>query len=800
MKKVSIIIPIYNGENYIERCIESCISQTYDNLEIIAVNDGSIDRTENILQKFCEKYHEKVKVISTSNNGLGLARNNGLAAATGEFILFLDHDDYLNEKAVETCVNHMEQYMLEMLSFDAYIIAEGEKFIYKNNQYDRATKMEAHKVTNGFDFVKNYKNCYIAVTAWSACYKMEFVKKYGLLFDDVRASEDIGFHLKCMINVERIMYIPDKLYTRSYRENSLTTEEVTVEQLIGAIKTGIIIFNKFEYMSEENKSIWFDYINYRILSGMRFVFGRISYKKVQWYREHWKYLSYLAEEFIDLYVELLQKLKIENWINYSLEYIYIMIKGLDLIPKELSEKYENLICRKEEIIIKTMNSIPLNDQNKTIGIYGSGKQAEYILKLYKEHIGNIACKLYYLESQAVSFKNKKEGTEIVNINDAKILNLDMVIIGSLLYEKDMEERTKTVLGDSFIIHKPLERIGEVYPFDERLMALSRSQKGRIVLLNTPEHMNIGDYIITEVELEFFKRYFPNYTVKEITSKEFKEKRFVDDFRITDIICITGGGFVGDLWESGNNVNEILRMFKQNKIVIFPQTVFWIDENNPKPIEELIRHLMECYDVTFCLRDEYSYKKMKAKLGNMIHLELMPDIVLSKNRCENFQSDREEVLVCLREDKESILSADEKKNICDAVIDKYKRYKKISMRSDKKINSENKETIIDNKISEIDSAKLVITDTLHCMILCAVTGTPCIVINNLTGKIKGSYQWISGLGYIYYCENMSDCLEKIKVTDPLSGKYELDYSVYYDKLYGSLQEDKYGISFNCASSI
>ena len=99
--KVSVIVPVYNVEQYLEECVQSILSQTYQNIEIVLVDDGSTDSSPEILEEYRKKYPELIQVVHTDNQGLGAASNNGVAAARGEYIAFLDSDDYLSANAVK---------------------------------------------------------------------------------------------------------------------------------------------------------------------------------------------------------------------------------------------------------------------------------------------------------------------------------------------------------------------------------------------------------------------------------------------------------------------------------------------------------------------------------------------------------------------------------------------------------------------------------------------------------------------------------------------------------------------------
>ncbi len=116
MKKVSVIVPVYNVENYITKCLESLVSQTLQDMEIIIVNDGSTDNSQQIIDNFVKKYPEKIKAFIKDNGGLSDARNFGIDRAIGEFIGFVDSDDYVTPTMFEQMYLLGKKIMLKWLS------------------------------------------------------------------------------------------------------------------------------------------------------------------------------------------------------------------------------------------------------------------------------------------------------------------------------------------------------------------------------------------------------------------------------------------------------------------------------------------------------------------------------------------------------------------------------------------------------------------------------------------------------------------------------------------------------------
>jgi len=185
-KKISVIVPVYNVEKYLEECIESIINQTYKNLEIILVDDGSTDISVSICKKY-EKLDNRIKVIQKINGGLSSSRNVGLDNATGEYIMFSDSDDFYTLDACEVMLNEIEKQNAD------YVIGNYQ------NCYEDSTLWETPvfslKKYNKFKLsIKDYKNSFFIMNS-SVCNKIfraDFINKLNLRF--------VGFVYPCADN------------------------------------------------------------------------------------------------------------------------------------------------------------------------------------------------------------------------------------------------------------------------------------------------------------------------------------------------------------------------------------------------------------------------------------------------------------------------------------------------------------------------------------------------------------------------------------------------------------------------
>lgn len=197
-KKVSIIIPAYNCDKVIERCVNSFIEQTYDNIEIIVVNDGSKDNTKDILECLAKK-DERIKVINKKNDGVSIARNTGIENASGEYVQFADADDYVTKNCVYELVKCIEEDDSDLVIAGYEKIQDGKSNVitpYKHQIYN------IHELK--YDFFELY-NSYLINMPWNKLFKKELI---CTLFDaNMSLGEDLIFNIDYIKRVNKISTI-----------------------------------------------------------------------------------------------------------------------------------------------------------------------------------------------------------------------------------------------------------------------------------------------------------------------------------------------------------------------------------------------------------------------------------------------------------------------------------------------------------------------------------------------------------------------------------------------------------------
>ena len=220
MKKISVIVPVYNVEKYLSQCLNSIIHQTYKNLEIILIDDGSTDSSGLICDNYSQK-DKRIKIIHKSQGGLSDARNAGLKIATGEYISFIDSDDFINKNMYSILINNAQKYNSDIVWFNYYNYYSKKHFInssiIKNNDlYDLSS---SDKIKFAKNLFYQYK---MDAHVWAKLYKRSIFNNikfpYGKLF------EDIFVFLPILSNAKIISTIPDCLYFYRNRSESIVNQ------------------------------------------------------------------------------------------------------------------------------------------------------------------------------------------------------------------------------------------------------------------------------------------------------------------------------------------------------------------------------------------------------------------------------------------------------------------------------------------------------------------------------------------------------------------------------------------------
>lgn len=216
---ISIIVPCYNAEDYLNRCLDSLVRQTYQNIEIICINDGSKDTTLSILQSYANE-DSRVHILTSENMGPAHARNMGLKYANGQFLMFCDSDDWYSN---EMC----EKMHVTLLKENTDLVVCGSKIHSEtNNKKLCDIKTDAVRVRMiGHRILDNKMRKYVNVFLWNKIFKNEIVKKMVISFPEGCEYDDCSFVQQYICAIKKYYGIEEKLYEHVVRDNSITDLE-----------------------------------------------------------------------------------------------------------------------------------------------------------------------------------------------------------------------------------------------------------------------------------------------------------------------------------------------------------------------------------------------------------------------------------------------------------------------------------------------------------------------------------------------------------------------------------------------
>lgn len=226
MPKVSIVIPVYNAEKSIERCLDSIIEQSFSDFELILVNDGSTDSSLKILEEYAEK-DERIKFITQENAGPSTARNTGIDNATGKYVYFVDADDYIVKDAIERFYRAAISSGAELTVCGYYIIKDGNTKEFES-YYEPGVYEESESREIALDLLNNHSYKYLRPYIWIRMVRRDVLENPRLRFTDgIRRSEDYLFTTELHFRISKLCLITDQyLYYYVDTENSITNAYV----------------------------------------------------------------------------------------------------------------------------------------------------------------------------------------------------------------------------------------------------------------------------------------------------------------------------------------------------------------------------------------------------------------------------------------------------------------------------------------------------------------------------------------------------------------------------------------------
>lgn len=740
---ISIIVPVYMTEQYLKKCIESICSQTYNNIEIILVDDGSYDRCGEI----CDKYKEKdarIKVIHKENGGLSSARNAGIDAATGEYIAFVDSDDSISSVFIETLYCLCKKYDCLISQCDFLFVDEDSICLDRqlNCKEEVITGKEAiYRCCKQPDAVK-YN------VAWNKLYKKELFQ--NIRYPEGKIHEDEYTSWKIFSITEKVAISNGYLYWYLQRKNSIVSEKYNIKRLDRLEAYQI----RLDYLLERDMT---DAIEVFLPSYYHTLWS--SYEQVKKCIDNCEpILNDLKQKADRLEVCIFENSKSSLLSKIRMFYPYKSDSEKQIIQKIYGT---NFMSTKSENFLFPFSRIPVKSR---IAIYGAGNvgkayyqqviSSQYaVVTLWVDWMWrSMAMKGLDVRPIDALFQNKYDYVIIANKNRAAAMEIRDNLIGWGISEDKIVWENPKLLN--------LNEAKETKFFLDEVCKYCQKDYGRFILMNTPDHGNMGDHALALAALKFFNKYFPQYEVVEFTGKQWDYcyRIIQEQLNHKDIIFFVGGGYMGNVWpKESERVRKIIEAFPDNKKVFLPQTFYYQENDFGRDFK-----FYGCKEnILYIHREHNSYDMF---LKNVVVKKecnlLYPDMVfgLADKQTEGI---RDGIKICIRRDKERIIDSRIIGKIEDYCQKEGINYSYIDTVIDRNINQSERSEQLNELFNNIKSARLLVTDRLHGMIFATILGTPCVVFDNLTGKIEGEYRWISNLKYVSLCENDDAILDNIR---------------------------------------
>ena len=247
-KNISIIIPIYNAESTIEECLMSILKDNRQDIEVIAIVDGSVDNSLNICKKISKK-DNRLKVIYQENQGIFLARQNGIKNSTGKYIMFVDSDDYMINNSLEKMREMIKKYSPDLIRF-RYMKNNGD---YEQYKYFEEKEKYIKKEELLEEIYPMFISGYMLNAMWTNCIKREYSENINIdKYKNVLYGEDLMYNLEIFSNIQNAVFLEDVLYRYNTNENSITrTREI--KRLLKNLEDCITIYTSlYTYLEKWN--------------------------------------------------------------------------------------------------------------------------------------------------------------------------------------------------------------------------------------------------------------------------------------------------------------------------------------------------------------------------------------------------------------------------------------------------------------------------------------------------------------------------------------------------------------------
>lgn len=775
---VSVVIPVYNAERWLGYCLNSIMSQTYPYLEAILVNDGSTDSSLEI----CEHYaalDDRFKVIDIPNGGVSNARNTGVKAAQGKWLVFVDSDDVVSKNMLNLMVDgairtEKELVVCSMLMLDFALpsspqiricsdwLGNGEHILSKQEFQKQRMRLIWHTsllegpcaklyslglwrelglafpcdLSLGEDFVTNMQY-------YAACNGVTFINETVYYYNNIAGSDSLTHKYRPDL-FENKMYLMHRLAEHLGGIENLCTEEracyFNYVAMTGFRCIEEVVLGKHE-VADTDKS---DAIS-KIISDPLF---QKSCEGASWIDERFKPgLKYIEAGDSEALIRLMRGERTEAAPAFSAlkemqpalpvpKARHKLKAGLQFLLKPL-QRLTRYISRLQTEELRN----DLAQMQERQFAYHADELQKHLMQIQAQQGSPLSEEL---QSHLADSREKQAELQIGELKRQlaslrEQLDEQQIAQTELQTQKIFDQLTLQQEQTAGQLSKLESAVWQITQYHVQLQVSELRQKKKALLLGTAEHQNIGDAAIDLAEQELLLEQFPEYYQVEFSTYEMSRKySFLQAItNQQDIIFINGGGNVGSLYREEEELHrQIIQGFPNNKIVILPQTIYFEDTEEGRKQLELSQKVYNHHkDLTIFVRGKISHDFAKEHFSSA-KIVLMPDVVFQL-RCD-YGFERMGVLACLRTDGEGWLGSrtDEVLEAIRSVSDL------VTCRTN----------IAENDISRVDRAQMVtdelklyahhqavVTDRLHGMLFAVITGTPCVVMDNANYKIKEFYE-------------------------------------------------------------
>ena len=776
IKKVCIIIPVYNAEKYLGYCLNSILSQTYTNWNTILIDDGSTDGSLEICHNYA-KLDARFLVYSKENGGVSSARNFGLRYAAGDYLGFVDSDDCLAPDALEKQVAVAVEKDSQLVVMDALIV----DFQNPNNSHIMLNSSwlgQSPCILSSEEFQEKRMRLiwYTALLEgpWAKLYDLSLWKKLHLQFpEDMSLGEDFVTNMAYYAACNKVVFINECGY---YYNQSSGSGSLSEKYRSDLFEVKMFLMKKLENhlggrekLSEPERDAFDCYAASSGFLGVEqavLASGMNEQQMVERLREMFadplfteaiRNAGYIPERFVAC---------VEPALNGQFEKVIAHIAH-----KDIPENEENVVEQENQenqdasaaypCTPGLLNRVMRKCMRLMVHILGNGGMSERLTRAEQE-VAQYGLKLTWEKHARAN--RRISGADLENLhsqlnadnaafaeqieqnmaaqreqleNMHSQLNADNAALTQRLDDKMISSKTEiieSVNGHAWTVEQRMTRYAYLRDINEL------RQRKKAIMLATAEHANIGDAAITLAEQKLLGAQFPEYFQVEISTYEFDQKEAYLHAIINsdDILFIQGGGNIGDLYLQEETLHrKIISEFPEHKVVILPQTISFSDiEQGRLELEKSERIYNRHKDLTIFVRGNTSLEFAKTHFAKAKAM-LMPDAVHVLRRSYAFE--RSGALVCLRDDTEGSLDQEKKAIIADLAEQMTGQVEYRTNMHTEDISRDIRGLVVSSELMRFAKHQVVITDRLHGMIFSAITGTPCIVFSSYNHKIREYYE-------------------------------------------------------------